>query len=270
MNHPQSGAARFRVAGIFFQFRIDEMVHPIRMAIAVLLAFCSLAVHAQHSELDPAIAIQNPPIPTVMFKFALEGGDPSQYAIIIESTGDAQYHSDGPIQEIVDYRTPSGAPAGDPFHMRFTVSKPTRDHLFALAEKLKYFRGDYDYKKGKIANTGVKTLVYADAKQHNETTYNWSQDERIEELTKLFQDISATMEHGRHLQYMYRHSKLGLDGELKSMEEAAHQNSLAEVQALVPILTTIAKDTTVMHIARSRAQRLLDKLGQAVGPDGSE
>ena len=238
--------------------------------LAILLASCALGAYGQRTEPDPTKSIQNPPFPTVMFKFEFEGGTPSRYAVAIESTGNATYHSDGPVDEIVDYRTPSGAPAGEPFAMRFTVSKVTLDHVFATAEKLKYFRGEYDYKKGRIANTGAKTLVYADPKQHNETTYNWSQDERIEDLTKLFQDISTTMEHGRHLQYMYRHSKLALDGELKSMEDEAQRNNLGEVQALAPILTTIAKDASVMHIARSRAQRLLDKMGQAVGPAGSE
>ena len=226
----------------------------------VLLAWGALAAQGQHADQSPAVPERNPRIPTVTFTYEFEGAIPSRYAITIESSGTTAYHSDGPQQEIADYRTPSGAPYGEPFNTRFVISNPIRNRVFALAEKLNYFQGDFDFKKSRIANTGAKTLIYAGPKQHNETTYNWSQTLEIQELTKLFQDISATMEFGRRLQYMYRHSKLSLEGELKSMEAAAQQDSLAEMQAVTPILTIIAKDTSVMHIARARAQRMLDRI----------
>jgi hypothetical protein len=230
------------------------------LALALALSASALCAPGAPTQSPDASVAPRPTSPTVTFNFEFAGAVPSYYVIVIESNGHAAYHSDAPEQEIAQYRTPSGRPTGEPYRLSFTVSPGTREKVFTLAEKLNYFQGDYDYKKNKIANTGSKTLIYADPQRHSQTTYNWSQDERIAELTKLFQSLSTTLEFGRRLEHEYRYTKLALDAELKSMEQAAHDGNLAEVEAVTPILTKISKDTAVMHVARLRAQRLLDKL----------
>jgi hypothetical protein len=243
----------------------------IRVLLAVvLLALTAMGVHAsggitiQKPDLDPSAPDPNPSVPTVTFTFEFAGTVPSHYVIMIESGGRAAYSSDSFQQEVSQYRTPSGRPEGDSYVARFTVSQATRERLFALAEKLNYFQGDYDFKKNRIANTGVKTLIYAGPQRHSQTTYNWSQDEKIQEVTKLFQDLSNTLEYGRRLEHEHHYTKLALDGELKNMEEAARNGNLSEVQAVAAILTKISNDSSVMHVARLRAQRLLAKLSGPV------
>ena len=71
--------------------------------------------------------------------------------------------------------------------------------------------------------------------------------------------ISTTIEHGRKLQFLHRFDKLGLEDELKGMENAVENHNLAELQIIAPTLKSIADDTTVLNIARQRAKRLLAK-----------
>jgi hypothetical protein len=207
---------------------------------------CSLAV-AQKPDLEP----QRPdaPVPTVTFTRNWPQAMPEYYSISVEQTGRAAYQSNGKV-------TADAAP-GDPYFVKFTMSAPTRRRIFDLARQADYFRGKFDFKKGNIANTGAKTLSYAEGERRSETSYNWSQDAAIQQLTTIFENISVTLESGRRLAYLYRHDKLGLDLELKNMQQAAQNGSLPEVQTVEPVLKQIAQDPAVMRIARQRAQALL-------------
>jgi iron-sulfur cluster repair protein YtfE (RIC family) len=128
-----------------------------------------------------------------------------------------------------------------------------------LAAQAKYFDGDFDYKKHAIANTGRKTLTYADMVRHFQTTYNWSENPAIDQLTRYFQGVSSTIQHGRKLEFLHHYDKLGLEAYLKGMEEEAQSHYLAELTIIAPVLESIAGDSSVMNIARQRARRLLER-----------
>src|SRR5208337_3306939 len=93
-----------------------------------------------------------------------------------------------------------------------------------------------------VAFTGKKTLTYKDAQRSGESTYNYSSNAAVQDLTNLFQSLSATLEFGHRLQYDRQYQKLALDEELKRMEEMARSNSLVEVVAIQTILDQIIAD----------------------------
>lgn len=216
-----------------------------RFMIVTMLLALSMALLAQVPNLHPQQTFT--PEPIVSFSLELAGAVPPYYSISVESTGNAAYRS-SPIP---------GDMEGDPYITKFVVSQAARTRIFDLAKKLHYFKGDYEYHKGRLANTGAKTLYYTDEKTNNSTTYNYSGNQEIQELTKLFQGISTTLEFGRRLQYYYDHQKLGLDDELKRMDQMAQEGQLDELQAVSPILRKIADDPQVMHIDKQHAQHLL-------------
>jgi len=143
----------------------------------------------------------------------------------------------------------------------FSLSAASREKVFHLAKDAGYFKGDFDYKDHPVASTGKKTLAFADKSRHFQTAYNYSENKSIQELTALFQGISGTIQHGRKLQFLRRFDKLGLEAELKGMEDENNSHFLAELQIISPILNTIADDSAIMNIARQRARRLLAKIG---------
>jgi hypothetical protein len=128
-----------------------------------------------------------------------------------------------------------------------------------LAQQASYFNGDFEYRAHRIANTGKKTLTYADEARHFQTVYNHSENKAIQELTSIFQGISSTIEFGRTLQFKHKYDKLGLESVLKAMEDAADNHNLAEIQVVSSTLKDIAGDSSVLNIARQRARRLLAK-----------
>ena len=221
-----------------------------RWTLVPILVILPLALRAQVPNLHPQQTFT--PEPVVSFSLELTGSVPPYYSISVGSTGKAAYRS-SPIP---------GDMEGDPYIIKFVISQPGRTRIFELAKKLHYFKGDFEYHKGRLANTGAKTLYYTDEKTNNSTTYNYSSNQDIQELTRLFQGVSTTLEFGRRLQYYYDHQKLGLDEELKRMDQMAQEGQLEELQAVAPILQKIIDDPQVMHIDKQHAQRLL-QMGSA-------
>jgi hypothetical protein len=189
------------------------------------------------------------PPATVSFTLDFPQSIPDHYALKISADGHAEYNSTGKLT--ADSEPP------DPFHLEFMISPATRDKIFDLATKAKYFAGKVDSGKRNIASTGNKVLAYHDAQRNTQAEYNYSPIPAVQELTSTFQNISTTLEFGRRLDYYHHYQKLALEAELKTMEEMVRSKSLEELQAVSPILEQIASDQSVINISRTRAQRLL-------------
>jgi len=196
----------------------------------------------------------HPRVPTVTFDLFWEVATPQEFMVRTQADGPSSYLSRNPMKPIAPGET------SDPdYTVNFTMSANDARKIFKLAQRAKYFNGDFDYKAHRIANTGKKTLTYADETRHFQTIYNHSENKAIEELTSLFQGISSTIEFGRKLQFKHKYDKLGLEADLKAMEDAEASHNLAELQIVAPTLRDIADDESVLNIARARARRLLAK-----------
>jgi hypothetical protein len=215
------------------------------LIIFLLILAAQLALSGQDTQ-------QNPVRPTITFDRVWEAYKPQNVTITVQSTGSARYVSRNPF-------TPPEPGADPDYTLDFTLSSRSQQKLFREAREANYFDGDFSFKKHVVASTGKKTLTYSDPVRHFSTTYDYSDNKAIEEITNLFSGISNTIEHGRKLAYLHRFDKLGLEDELKAMEDAAESHNLAEVQIIAPMLKSIQDDTKVLNIARQRAKRLLAK-----------
>ena len=187
---------------------------------------------------------------SVTFSLDFPNSSPEHYAISVQSDGRAHYESSGRISNDSDAR--------DDYQTDFTFSDSTRAQVFDLAKAAHYFAGKVDSGNKKLAFTGAKKLVYSDGQRDSSAEYNFSPMPSIQQLTTLFQNVSATMEFGRRLSYYHRYQKLALDDELKHMEDQARRGELAELQALQPVLQQIYDDNSVMNVVRARAQRIMN------------
>jgi hypothetical protein len=220
-----------------------------RAGLTILLMAFATVLFAQNPEQQ-----FNPRVATVTFDLVWEAATPQEYTIRTQADGPSSYLSRNP------FKTVSPGEEKDPdYTVDFTMSPVNQRRIFKLAQQTNYFNGNFDYKGHPIANTGKKTLTYADETRHFQTVYNHSENKSIQELTAIFQGISSTIEFGRKLEFKHKYDKLGLESELKAMEDAAENHNLAEIQVVAPTLKSIADDTAVLNIARQRARRLLAK-----------
>jgi len=224
----------------YMVFENERQPIPFSSTLSLLfLICCCIPVSAQQSA-------------TVTFTLDFPNSEPDHYVISVSSDGHAHYESNGKLSpESEDYG----------YRLDFLLSPATRARIFDLAKRARYFQGDIDSKKRNLASTGSKTLAYKDDQRNTQATYNYSPSAAVQELTQLFQNLSATLEFGRRLQYFHHYQKLALDDELKRMEETAKENGLTEMAAVAPILQQIANDNSVINPVRARAQRLLERAG---------
>jgi hypothetical protein len=193
---------------------------------------------------------------TVIYSQSFPKSDPSHYVISISTDGHASYEGNGRLVFLSGSQTDDSEP--DSARVEFTASPALMEKTFALAKQAKYFQDAVDSGNRKLAFTGEKTLAYKDGKLDAHATYNYSLVPAVQELTRLFQGLSSTLEFGRRLEYAHRHQKLALDDETKRLETAANSGSVVELSAIATTLQRIVDDHSVLNIARARAQRLLD------------
>jgi hypothetical protein len=224
--------------------------------LATLVAWAGLSAAAKQSLNggSPGGAVS---LPLVTFTFDFPQSSPDHYALSVDSTGKASYTSGQQAQSADD--------SDQSFRYDFQMSEATRSQILQLSQRADYFAGKLEHGKGKIANTGMKTLTYKDGQRNNSATFNYTANPAAQELTRIFQSISATMEFGERLEHFHKYQKLALDEELKRMEEMVKGNSLMEVQAIAPILKQIVADSTVVNHTRARAERILLAMNAAKG-----
>ncbi|MGA2355098.1 MAG: hypothetical protein ABSG02_11415 [Terriglobales bacterium] len=187
----------------------------------------------------------------VTFTLDFPASQPEHYSIRVQSDGVSHYHSSG--------RLAADSEDTDSFDLDFTALPETRQKIFALAAKAGYFQKDIASHHKGLAFTGKKRLAYKDALRSSESTYNYSTNSSVEELTALMQSLATTLEFGHRLQYDLHYQKLALDEELKRMDDLAHSHDLIEVSAIRPILDQLIADPSVINVTRARAQRILER-----------
>lgn len=190
---------------------------------------------------------------TITFTLDFPNSAPEHYSIAVQADGNAKYESSGKISPDSDER--------DTYQTEFRFSDPTRARIFQLASQAHYFSGKVDSGNKKLAFTGAKKLSYSDGQRNSFAEYNYSSMAPVQQLTTLFQSVSATLEYGRRLTYFHRYQKLALDEELKQMEDQARRGELSELQAVKPVLQKIYDDSTVINLVRARALRIMDMNG---------
>jgi hypothetical protein len=220
--------------------------------LSTLLWFGLAALAQEPAQAQPP---GRPGTPVVQFLFDWRVQNPPRYSIAIDSAGRATYHSE-------PNGDPNGGSAPDPYQVEWTVTEATRTKVFDAARQLNYFQGKFET-KAKVAQTGIKTLTYKDSSRDNSTSYNYSENPLVRDLTQIFQAIATTAEMGRKLSYDVRYNKLGVDSDLKALQEEQRGGDAIEFLSIAPILQRIANDNAMFRMSQQRARAILKAAGIA-------
>jgi hypothetical protein len=190
-----------------------------------------------------------PQAPTVVFHLSWDKGLPwSDYVFTVNENGATHFKGTG---------NPAESGDNDSFEQDFTMSEASLQEIFRLAKAADYFQGQFESKVKNVAKTGAKTLEFHGPSLDTSTTYNFSPNPNIQQLTKLFQAIAVTIDYGRKLSFQYRYDKLGMDTRLKELADLRASGMAEELQVIEPILRKIADDDAILHVARLQAKQLL-------------
>ena len=134
---------------------------------------------------------------SLQFSLDRPGTLPLQYTLTVSETGEGRY------LPRVDAASPmelKPAPEGDGKEIH--VSLPVLKKLFAAVPMVEGGRCETHNKN--IARTGVKVLRYKSASREAQCTYNYSDDDRVNDATAAFEGIAATLQFGDRLRSKLR------------------------------------------------------------------
>jgi hypothetical protein len=201
-----------------------------------------------------AMSLAAAPAGKLAFTKSFPGSIPAYESVELEATGDFTY------QEA----------ASDPQPLRAKLNAADAAALFALAEKLGYFKTPLESGL-KVANTGKKTFRYVDASGAvSEQVFNYSTDPSAQQLLDRFEQIGATERAYIDLDRTMHFDKLGVNDSLATIESLWLRKQLAAPAQFVPLLARIANHESYMHLVRERAAKLKDEFtAQPAGPQQS-
>ena len=193
---------------------------------------------------------------SLTFTLDRTGGAAMHYSVELdEATGRGLYRALAPGAVAVSSEGGTGPDAGQPI----AVPAAVLGKMFAAVPLVKSNRCD-SHRKG-IAQTGTKTLRLEGGEAVAECSYNYSDDERVNAATAVFEAVAETMQYGDRLRSKLRFDRLGLDAEMDGLQTALTEGRALEVGNIAPELQKIANDDRVMERVRRKAAHLLESAG---------
>jgi hypothetical protein len=180
-------------------------------------------------------------VPKIFYSKSFPGSVPAYVSIEISKDGSSVY------QEAVNDERP----------VKFAVAPESVAEIFALADKLDYFKRPIESGL-KVANMGAKTFRYENGAEKHEVKFNYSTDEDAKLLYDWFEKLTETQQYYFNLESSIRFDKLGVNKSLLQLEAAWDRKRLIGSDRFLPLLERIAKNDTYLHMARERAATLAD------------
>lgn len=199
------------------------------------------ALFAQSCAMQPE---PKPTSPTIRFDFSFPESKPAEYHIAVTEQGAATFDEPGNDEQ-------------DAYHSEFELAPEKAKWLFDAAHGLNDFSGDYDFHKHKVANTGEKRFTLLNGDKQSGTTFIYTENQQLQQLTTWMQGVAATQEFARRAKLHRKFDKLALDADVKQFVGDVQGHRATELRAIRPLLEQLAGDPAVLNSARVRLKQLL-------------
>jgi len=192
--------------------------------------------------------------PEIRFSFEHPQLDPSAYTLVVHENGSGHYRSSPGPNSGAGQDGYGSAPA----EQDIVIRDPLLATLFQTARSHRFFAMQCEATDTRIAFTGNKTVAYAGSDGSGQCTYNWSHDKELNQLAESLMAVAYTLYEGNRLALEHTYSRLSLDSELETLQDAVKDRRALEIENIAPVLEAIASDPAVINRARNRARSLLN------------
>jgi hypothetical protein len=179
----------------------------------------------------------------VFFSRNFPGSAPPYFEVVLSRDGQATYREE-PEEE-------------DP--LGFTLRAQEVAAVFDLVERLDYLRKPIASKK-KVAFTGDKICRYENGAERSEVSFVFTNDKDARELVVWFQRMSESGRHRIELERVVQFDRLGVNKTLLVFQTAFDKDRIVAADQFLPVLKTIASQEKFVHIARTRAASLVERI----------
>jgi len=185
----------------------------------------------------------------LFYSKAFPGSDPAYTQVTVEPDGS------------VDYRESPD----DDFPLKFKLTETERDDVFALAEKLDWFKRPIESGL-KVAFMGTKTFRSEKGAEKHEVQFNYSEDASARALWDWFERMTESAQHRVSLDRAAKYDKLGVFKAVTQLGAAIEQKRVVGLEQYLPTLDRIIKNETYMHAARQRASEIAEYIRATKAP----
>jgi hypothetical protein len=172
----------------------------------------------------------------VFYSKTFPGSKPEYFEVRAEKTGAAEY------REAADEEAP----------LKFQLSEEETAAVFALVEKLDYFRHPLE-SHAKVAFMGSKLVRYESGGATSEAKFNFSENPAAQALADWFDRMAESAEIHIDLERAAKYDHLGVMKALNALAGAFDDHRVAAAGQFLPLLDRIANSETYMHTARALA-----------------
>ncbi len=145
-------------------------------------------------------------------------------------------------------------------HQPITVSEAVWKRLSAGNTTVR--GGHCETKLKGIAQTGTKTISFVlGPSAPVSCTFNYSDDERLNDAASAFLAVAETIREGAKLQRDHRFDKLALDTDIETLVSEVAAGRALEPGNIASVLRSLAEDERVIDRVRRKAARLLQDAG---------
>ena len=177
----------------------------------------------------------------IVYSKVFPGSNPAYVKITITKAGAMTY------QEAADEPEPD----------QVQLDAPSLKAVFDLAEKLNHFQGKLESGL-KVAKTGDKTYRWEDGAAASEAKYNHTNNDDARALQDWFERITECQRIMAELQRTLRYDRLGVNDVVLRLDSVVQQKRVVAPEQYIPILDRIAKNESILNMARERAAGLSD------------
>jgi hypothetical protein len=175
----------------------------------------------------------------LIFSRTFPGSVLAYLEVRLDKSGDAEY------REAPDEELP----------LKFKLTEEETAAVFALAEKLDYFRHPLE-SPAKVAFMGTKLLRYESGDAKSEVKFNYSEDVSAQALLNWFERMADSAGLRIDLERAAKYDHLGVMHALETLDSAMADHRLVAGAQFLPMLDRITNNETYMHAARTLAAEL--------------
>ena len=180
----------------------------------------------------------------VFFSKTFPKGVPPYFQVLLDASRTVTYSED--------------AEGADP--TPFEVSAKKVSKIFALFKGLSHVRTDVASSR-KVAFTGDKLLRFERSDgQRYETSFNYTENKDARALVSWFEKVGETVRRRHELERVAQFDRLGVNKTLLVFQIAFDKGRIVAPLQFLPVLTKIADGKKYVHIARSRAASLVERI----------
>ena len=180
----------------------------------------------------------------VFFSKTFPKGAPSYFQVLLDSAGKVTY---------------SEAANGED-STQLEINAHGVSKIFALFKGLSHVRTDVASLR-KVAFTGDKLLRFERSDgQRYETRFNYTENKDARALVSWFERVGETVRRRLELERVAQFDRLGVNKTLLVFQMAFDKGRIVAPQQFLPVLTKIAGGKKYVHIARSRAASLAERI----------